>query len=78
MAVTSSSSNERIVSTVVPMTPLNVYLQRVGSVSNKLRAETSGYEFLPFQLGGLIGQQQALVANVAVSVIDFKVSGDNK
>lgn len=74
---TSNSRNESIRSQVIPMTPLNLYLQRVGSVSNKLRAESAGYNFLPFQLGGLLGQQQALTANVAVTVIDFKVSGEN-
>jgi len=76
MAVLTNSSNESVQATVVPLTPLNIYLRRVASISNKLRAETSGYSFIPFQLGGLLGQQQAMTANVAVTVIDFKVSGD--
>lgn len=72
----TTAPNERVTSKTVAMTPLNLYLQRIGSVSNKLRAESTGYSFIPFQLGGLEGQRHALSANVSVTIIDFKVSGE--
>lgn len=72
----TTSTGDKVNVTSVAMTPLNLYLQRVGSISNKLRAESSGYDFYPFQLGGIEGQRQVLDENVVISVVDFKVSGN--
>lgn len=78
MAITSSTQGEFIRSRQMNLTPLNLYVQRVGSISNRLRAESAGYTFLPFQLGGISNQQLSLASNVVVSTVDFKVSGDEK
>lgn len=76
MAITTVSNNESVRSRTIPVTALNLYIERIKAVTDSLRSQTSGYAYTPFQLGGLIGQQQALDTNVVVSVVDFKVSGN--
>lgn len=76
MAIQTTSTNESINTRTTALTPLNLYLERVRAISDKIRCENLGYNYTPFQVGGLIGQQQALRLNVAVSIVDFKVSGN--
>lgn len=78
MTILARPMNDRVTTTVVPLTALNLYLERVKSVTNNLRMTSAGYEFLPFQMGGFLNQQQALVERVPVALIDFKLSGEDK
>jgi hypothetical protein len=77
MAVTSTSQSKYIKSRIIPLTTLNLYCQRIGAISDNIRATTSGYDYIPFQLGGLAGQQEALVANATIEVVDFQVPGNS-
>lgn len=76
MAITTSSRNESVRSRTVALTPMNLYLERVKSVTNGVRANLEEYPYTPFQLGGLSGQQQALNAVATINIIDFKVSSE--
>lgn len=77
MAIVSSSQSQYVKSRIVPLTALNLYCERVGAITNAIRAQTSGYEYMPFQVGGISGQQEALVANATVEIVDFQLPGAN-
>lgn len=59
---------------VVALTPFNLYLERVKSVSDSLRAASQGLGYIPMQFGGLFGQRESLLVNSAIKLIDFKVT----
>lgn len=75
MAVISSSQSQYVKTRILPLTALNLYCERVGAISNNIRARTSGYDYIPFQVGGIAGQQEALVANATIEVVDFQLPG---
>jgi len=77
MAVTTANQPQYIRTRIVPLTALNLYCERVGAITNNIRAATSGYDYYPFQVGGLTGQQEALVANATVEIIDFQLPGNS-
>jgi hypothetical protein len=61
---------------VIALTPLNLYYERIKSISEQLRADAVGLRYIPLQFGGILGQQESLLTNSAVNLIDFKVVGD--
>lgn len=75
MAILKPPSRDSILPKVIPLTPLNLYIERVKSVTEAVRSSAAGYEYIPLQFGGISGQQQSLLANSTVKIIDFKVSG---
>lgn len=60
----------------VALSPLNLYIERVRSVSDNIRFSSLGYDYIPLQLGGIKGQQQSLLANSVISLVDFQVGND--
>ena len=76
MALKSATQQNFIKTRIIPLTTLNLYCERLGAISNNLRMQTSGYSYIPFQVGGLSGQQEALVANATIEVVDFQVPGN--
>lgn len=74
MAIIKPIQKDSILPRVLPLTPLNLYLERVRSVSDGVRFPTSGFAYTPLQFGGIKGQQQSLLANSVVRLIDFKVN----
>jgi hypothetical protein len=77
MAITTTSPSQYVKSRILALTTLNLYCERIGAISNNLRAQTSGYDFIPLQVGGLTGQQEALVANATIEVVDFQLPGNS-
>lgn len=75
MAVISSAQSQYINTRILPLTTLNLYCERIGAITNNLRSQTSGYDFIPLQVGGLSGQQEALVANATIEIVDFQLPG---
>lgn len=61
---------------VIALTPLNLYYERIKSVTEQLRANATRLNYFPLQFGGIQGQQESLLANSVVNLIDFKVVGD--
>lgn len=76
MAVIKPVQRDTITPTLMPVTAYNLYMERMKSISDSLRAAANGQEYLPLQFGGLLGQQQALVANEVVTVVDFDVNSN--
>ncbi len=65
---------QRIISTLKPITPLELYTQRVNSTYTAIRAANSGFDYTPAQFGGIFGQTKVLADNLVLDVIDFEVS----
>ena len=58
---------------LIALTPINLYLERVKSVTEKLRADSLGLNYIPLQFGGILGQRESLLANSTVKIVDFKI-----
>lgn len=76
MAIVNQPAKDFVRPVLTALTPLNLYLERVQSVTENLRATASGLDYVPMQFGGLKGQQQSLVANAVIKLINFKISGN--
>lgn len=75
MAILKPVPKNSIRSRVIPLTPLNLFVERLRAVSDGVRIPTQGLTYTPLQFGGLKGQQQSLLAESAVRIIDFKITG---
>lgn len=78
MAILKQPARDSFQERVLPLTPFEMYLARINSVTENLRNQAAGFDYYPLQFGGLIGQRQSLLANSAVRLVSFKVTGDNK
>lgn len=76
MAILIQPQRNKISPRLIPLTPLNLYLERCRGIADKLRADSLRLDYIPLQFGGLAGQQQSLLANSVVKVVDFKVEND--
>lgn len=74
MAVIKTIQKDSVLPRVLPLSPLNLYLERVRSVSDGVRFPSTGFSYTPLQFGGIKGQQQSLLAASIVRLIDFKVN----
>lgn len=73
MAILKPPSRNSVSPKVLPLSPLNLYVERIKCVTNKLRADSAGLDYVPLQFGGILGQQESLLANSAIKIVDFKV-----
>lgn len=76
MAVLKPPSRNSVTPKVIALSPLNLYLERVKSVTEKLRAGSLDLDYVPLQFGGIQGQQESLLANSAIKIVDFKITDD--
>ena len=76
MAIVSQARNDYVIPSMYPLTPINMYLERVKTISNSLRTMNAGLAYVPFDFGGLLGQQQSLTVNSVIKVIDFQVNNN--
>jgi hypothetical protein len=76
MAIIKPLQRNVISPSLLPVTAYGLYLERVKSISEGLRAAALGKEYIPLQFGGILGQQQALASNEIVSIIDFDTDGN--
>lgn len=74
MAILKPPSRNSVTPSVVALTPLNMYMERIKSVTEKLRASNLGLDYVPLQFGGIQGQQESLLANSAIKIVDFKIT----
>jgi len=73
MAIIKPVDRTSIQPRVIALSALNLYLERVRSVSDGVRIAAQNFTYTPLQFGGTKGQQQSLLANSVVKLIDFKV-----
>lgn len=64
---------EKIIPQILPMTPLEVYLQRVNATYEGIRKKREGMSYTPAQFGGLFGQQTVANSGVVLEVTEFEV-----
>lgn len=77
MAILNQPSKDFVRPSLQALTPLNLYLERVKSVSERLRVSSAGLDYIPLHFGGVQGQQQSLATNSVIKIVDFKISGNN-
>jgi hypothetical protein len=76
MAIINQPTKDFVRPVLTPLTPFNLYVERVKSITDSLRSSSEGLEYLPMQFGGIKGQQQSLVANAVIKLVNFKVTGN--
>jgi hypothetical protein len=76
MPIIKPPSRNSVIPKIIALTPMNLYLERVKGVSEKLRAGAEDLDYIPLQFGGIKGQQESLQAASTIKVIDFKVIND--
>ena len=76
MAFISQPNKDYVRPTLGALSPLFLYLERVRSVSDRLRVTSSNLEYIPIHFGGIKGQQESLIANSVIKVVNFKVTGN--
>lgn len=55
------------------MTPMEVYLRRVGSTYEGIRKTREGLAYTPAQFGGVFGQQEVANSGVVLEITEFEV-----
>lgn len=64
----------KVIPKLTPVTPLELYLQRVNSQFDAMRKAQSGIKYTPTQFGGLFGQTAVANASEVLMLTDFEVS----
>lgn len=64
---------ERITPRLVPMTPLEIYLQQVKGTYDAIRVERLEKEYYPPQLGGFFGQREVMDETLVLELTDFEI-----
>lgn len=64
---------QKIISRLTPMTPYELYMQRVASTFDAIRKSSRGYDYTPAQFGGIFGQRVVIDQNVVLELIEFEV-----
>lgn len=64
---------ERIIPKLVPITPLEIFLQQVKGTFDAIRVERLGKTYYPPQLGGIFGQLEVMDETLVLELTDFEV-----
>ena len=64
---------EKIIPKILPMSPYEVYLQRVHATYEGIRKRREGLSYTPAQFGGVFGQEQVANSGVVLEVTEFEV-----
>jgi hypothetical protein len=64
---------EKIIPKVLPMTPYEVYLQRVNATYDAIRKRRSGLTYTPAQFGGIFGQEEVANSGAVLEITEFEV-----
>jgi hypothetical protein len=58
---------------LLPITPLELFLNQVNGTFNGPRQVAKGLEFIPNHFGGIFGQQRITQLTPVIEIIDFEV-----
>ena len=64
---------QKILAKLTPMTPREMFLQRVHSTYDAIRKEAQGLEYTPAQFGGIFGQQVLNTSSHVLELTEFEV-----
>lgn len=64
---------EKIIPKLVPMSPYELYLQRVNATYDGIRKVREGQDYTPAQFGGLFGQGEVANNGSVLEVTEFEI-----
>jgi len=64
---------ERIIPRLTPMTPYEVYLNRVNSTFDNIRQTALEMDYTPAQFGGIFGQAVVANSGMVLELTEFEV-----
>lgn len=64
---------EKILPKILPMSPYEVYLQRVNATFDSIRKKRQGLAYTPAQFGGLFGQDVVANGGYVLEITEFEV-----
>lgn len=64
---------EKILPKIVPMTPYEVYTQRLKSTYENIRQTRAGMSYIPAQFGDLFGQLEVANSGIVLEVTEFEI-----
>jgi hypothetical protein len=65
---------EKIIPKILPMSPYEVYLQRVNATYDGIRKTRQGLTYTPAQFGGLFGQGAVANGGYVLELTEFEIS----
>jgi xanthine dehydrogenase molybdopterin-binding subunit B len=64
---------EKIIPKILPMSPYEVYLQRVVTTYEGIRKRREGLAYTPAQFGGLFDQETVANAGAVLEITEFEI-----
>ena len=64
---------QKIIPKLLPITPLELYLQRVNATYDSIRKSAMGYDYTPAQFGGIFGHKILDTEAVVLEVITYEI-----
>ena len=64
---------QKILPKLTPVTPNELYLQRVNATFDAIRKSNEGYDYTPCQFGGIFGQQVVNSSGVILELTTFEI-----
>lgn len=65
---------EKIIPKLVPMSPYEMYTQRVKATYEGIRKTREGLSYTPAQFGGLFGQRDVANGAAVLELTDYEIS----
>lgn len=65
---------QKIIPKLVAVTPHVIYLQRVGTTFDAMRAAAKGQSYTPIQFGGILGQQKLQESSEVLEITEFEIT----
>jgi hypothetical protein len=64
---------EKIIPKILPMSPYEVYCQRLNATYDGIRKKREGMNYTPAQFGGLFGQNDVANSGSVLEITEFEV-----
>lgn len=64
---------EKIIPRILPMSPYEVYAQRINATYDRIRKTRAGLEYTPAQFGGIFGQEEVANSGIVLEITEFEV-----
>jgi hypothetical protein len=74
-AILKSPTRPSVTPRMLVLSPYELYMEQVRSISDSIRASRTGMAYVPAQFGGILGQRDSIMSQAVVQMIDFTNSG---
>lgn len=64
---------QKILPKLVPITPYEMYVQRVNATYDSIRKVNDGFSYTPAQFGGIFSQRALVQGSSVLQLIDFQI-----